>query len=120
MYGRRATATPKGGEPSELPPGYAEVEKEQEWGMPGPEGGRPREKASVYGTNDNPMGGRDPLGVHGMHGGFPSDNENVMESNVTQAVYHKNKEALKNIVFTKNDGPESELLNEDNIKDLGN
>jgi hypothetical protein len=117
MYGRRATATPKGGEPGEVPAGYSEVEPK--WGEPGPEGGRPREKASVYGTNDNPMGGRDPLGVHGMHGGFPSDNENVSENLTTQAVYHKNKAALKSIVFSKETTSEPNLLSEDNIKDLG-
>ena len=66
------------------------------------------------------MGGRDPLGVHGMHEGFPSDNENVMENSSTKAVYFKNKEALKNIVFSKDDAEEPQLLNEDNIKDLGN
>jgi hypothetical protein len=121
MYGRRSVATPKGGEPAALPTGYSEVEdKDTEWGQPGPEGGRPREKASVYGTNDNPLGGRDPLGVHGMHGGYPSDNENVMENITTQAVYHKNKESLKNIVFEKETESESDLLNEENIKDLGN
>ena len=65
------------------------------------------------------MGGRDPLGVHGMHGGFPSDNENVAENLNTKAVYHKNKESLKNIVFTKESTVEPDLLNEDNIKDLG-
>ena len=118
MYGRRSVSTPKGGSPGELPLGYSETEPE--WGQPGPEGGRPREKASVYGTNDNPLGGRDPLGVHGMHGGFPSDNENVMENLTTQAVYHKNKEELKKLVFKKELLRESELLNEDNIKDLGN
>ena len=109
MYGRRATATEKG--PASVPPGYGE---------PGPEGGRPQEKASVYGTNDNPIGGRDPLGVHGMHGGFPSDNENINESLLTQSVYHKNKESLKQIVFKQKEDDTSELLNEDNIKDLGN
>ena len=118
MYGRRSVSTPKGGSPGELPLGYSETEPE--WGQPGPEGGRPTEKASVYGTNDNPLGGRDPLGVHGMHGGFPSDNENVMENLTTQAVYHKNKEDLKKLVFKKELLRESELLNEDNIKDLGN
>ena len=118
MYGRRAVSTPKGGEPGEVPQGYSELEPK--WGEPGPEGGRPREKASVYGTNQNPVGGRDPLGVDGMHGGFPSDNENVMENLATQAVYHKNKESLKNIVFNKQTEVEPELLNEDNIKDLGN
>jgi hypothetical protein len=121
MYGRRAVATPKGGEPGAVPKGYSELEpeKDTEWGMPGPEGGRPREKASVYGTNDNPLGGRDPLGVHGMHGGYPSDNENVAENLTTHAVFHKNKESLKNIVFKKQLIKESDLLDESNIKDLG-
>lgn len=109
MYGRRATATEKAN--SNVPKGYGE---------PGPEGGRPKEKASVYGTNDNPIGGRDPLGIDGMHGGFPSDNENVMENLTTQAVYHKNKESLKHIVFNTQEKDTTELLNEDNIKDLGN
>ena len=118
MYGRRATSTPKGGEPGSLPQNYSEMEPE--WGEPGPEGGRPKEKASIYGTNDNPMGGRDPLGVHGMHGGFPSDNENVMENTSTKTVYYKNRDALKDIVFKKEQEKEPDLLNEDNIKDLGN
>jgi hypothetical protein len=109
MYGRRATATEKG--PASVPPGYGE---------PGPEGGRPQEKASVYGTNDDPMGGRDRLGIDGMHGGFPSDEENVNESLLTQSVYHKNKESLKQIVFGEKEEDTTELLNEDNIKDLGN
>ena len=120
MYGRRSVSTPKGGSPGEVPQGYSETETEPEWGQPGPEGGRPKEKASVYGTTDNPIGGRDPLGTHGMHGGFPSDNDNVMENLTTQAVYHKNKEALKNIVFTKEVKIESDLLKEENIRDLGN
>ena len=118
MYGRRSVSTPKGGGPGEVPAGYSETEPE--WGMPGPEGGRPREKASVYGTNENPMGGRDPLGVHGMHGGYPSDNENVMENSTTKAIYYKNRSALKNIVFDGLPTVEPEMLNEDNIKDLGN
>ena len=113
MYGRRATATPKGGEPQKLPQGYSE------WGEPGPEGGRPREKASVYGTNDNPVGGRDPLGQHGMHGGFPSDADNVNETKA-KTVYKQNENLLKQIVFNKtNDNDNSKLLSEDNIKDLG-
>lgn len=119
MYGRRSVATPKGGDQSELPAGYAEVEDTPEWGQPGPEGGRPTEKASVYGTNDA-LGGRDPLGQHGMHGGYPSDNDNVMENQATNSVYHKNKDMLKDIVFKKAKKDESNLLREDNIKDLGN
>jgi len=118
MYGRRSVSTPKGGSPEELPQGYSEVEPK--WGEPGPEGGRPVEKASVYGTNQDPIGGRDPLGVHGMHGGYPSDNETVMENLTTQAVFHKNKESLKSIVFKKEPTSEPDLLKEENIKDLGN
>ena len=118
MYGRRSVATPKGGEPSALPKGYSEVEDEPKWGEPGPEGGRPTEKASIYGTTDG-LGGRDPLGQHGMHGGYPSDNENVSENLTTSAVYHKNKESLKDIVFKKETINESGLLDEENIKDLG-
>ena len=114
MYGRRSVATPKGGEPAAVPQGYSE------WGQPGPEGGRPREKASVYGTNDNPLGGRDPLGVHGMHGGFPSDADNVNENMTTKSIYQRNEDMLKQIVFNKKpDSDDTDLLNEDNIKDLG-
>jgi len=122
MYGRRSTNTPKGGSPGEVPDGYSELEppKEQEWGQPGPEGGRPIEKASMYGTQDNPLGGRDPLGVHGMKGGYPSDNENVMENRSANTVYLQNKDMLKKIVFDKKKENESQLLSEDNIKDLGN
>ena len=116
MYGRRATSTPKGGGAGEVPMGYSETEPKH--GEPGPEGGRPTEKFSVYGTNDG-LGGRDPLGQHGMKGGYPSDNDNVMETMKTQAVYHKNKESLKNIVFKQDPVIEPDLLNEDNIKDLG-
>jgi len=108
MYGRRENATEKSN--NNVPKGYGE---------PGPDGGRPKEKASVYGTNDA-LGGRDPLGVDGMHGGFPSDNETVNESLLTQSVYHKNKESLKQIVFSEDKKDTTELLNEDNIKDLGN
>ena len=122
MYGRRAVSTPKGGSPGELPAGYSEVEEPAEHGEPGPEGGRPTEKFSIYGTNAG-LGGRDPLGQHGMHGGYPSDTENVSESSAaplqTQAIYYKNKESLKNIVFKKQPKIESNLLNEDQIKDLG-
>jgi hypothetical protein len=116
MYGRRATSTEKGGGPSELPSGYSEI---------GPEGGRPREKMSVYGTNDDPLGGRDRLGVHGMHGGFPSDNENVMESNNTtaQKVFHQIKNSFqedKKLVYEKKSELDSKLLDESQLKDLDN
>ena len=112
MYGRRATATPKGNT-GDVPAGYSE------WGQPGPEGGRPKEKASVYGTTAG-LGGRDPLGQHGMKGGFPSDADNVNENNVAKTILAKNEGLLKKIVFTKDTSEDKEgLLNEDQIKDLG-
>ena len=113
MYGRRSVATPKGGEQANLPTGYSE------WGQPGPEGGRPKEKASVYGTTAG-LGGRDPLGQHGMKGGFPSDADNVNENTVAKNILAKNEDLLKKIVFTKDNSEDKEgLLNEDQIKDLG-
>ena len=116
MYGRRATATEKGGGPGELPSGYNEV---------GPEGGRPREKMSVYGTNKDPIGGRDRLGVDGMKGGFPSDNDNVQESdNLTaKQVYHQIKDSFdssKKIIFEQKDEKPSKLLDENQLRDLDN
>ena len=114
MYGRRATATEKGAGLGDVPSGYNEV---------GPEGGRPREKMSVYGTNDDPMGGRDRLGVDGMHGGFPSDNENMMETNTTKAetVYHQIKDSFedkKKLIFEDKKEEESKLLDETQLRDL--
>jgi len=111
MYGRRATATEK---TSNVPSGYNEI---------GPEGGRPKEKASVYGTNADPLGGRDRLGVHGMHGGFPSDNENVMEIDNTKAqtVYHQIKDSFqKEMIYEKKNNNSSKLLDENQLKDLDN
>jgi hypothetical protein len=116
MYGRRATPTAKGAGQDEVPQGYEEAPK---WGEPGPEGGRPTEKASIYGTNDA-IGGRDPLGVHGMHGGFDSDNDKVAENVKTNTVYLRNKELFKDIVFKKSSAKEAKMLSEDNIKDLEN
>ena len=114
MYGRRSSAAPRGAEESNVPQGYSEYD---EFKGPGEEGGRPREKMSHYGTN-NAIGGRDPLGKDGMKGGFPSDNDNVLENQNTKVVYHKNIDVLKNIVFKDINTPEPELLSEDNIKDI--
>ena len=111
MYGRRATATEK---TANVPAGYNEV---------GPEGGRPREKMSVYGTNADPLGGRDRLGVQGMQGGFPSDNENIMEIDNTKAqtVFHQIKDSFqKEMIYEKKDKNESTLLDENQLKDLDN
>jgi hypothetical protein len=111
MYGRRATATEK---TANVPSGYNEI---------GPEGGRPREKMSVYGTNADPLGGRDRLGVQGMQGGFPSDNENIMEIDNTKAqtVFHQIKDSFqKQMIYEKKDNNESTLLDENQLKDLDN
>ena len=114
MYGRRSQAAERGAGQEEVPTGYDEKPKH---GEPGPEGGRPTIHHSHYGTNDA-LGGRDPLGQHGMHGGFPSDNDNVMENVKTKSIFHKNHDDLKNIVFKKKEQVEPDLLKEDNIKDL--
>ena len=105
MYGR---------ERGEVPAGYDERD-------PKPEG-RPREKVSIIGTQADPVGGRDRLGVKGMKGGYPSDNENVKEGRSTaESVLFKNKDMFaskKKLIFEKQQEQESDLLNEDNIKDL--
>jgi hypothetical protein len=100
-------------EQGELPAGYDENKP-----------GRPREKMSVIGTNADPMGGRDRLGVQGMKGGFPSDNENVRENiNSTMSVFLRNKNIFttkKQNLFEQEVEKELDLLNEENIKDLDN
>jgi hypothetical protein len=102
-----------GREQGELPAGYDETKP-----------GRPREKMSVIGTNADPMGGRDRLGVQGMKGGFPSDNENVRENiNNTMSVFLRNKNIFttkKQNLFEQEVEKELDLLNEENIKDLDN
>jgi len=102
-----------GREQGELPAGYDENKP-----------GRPREKMSILGTNADPVGGRDRLGVQGMKGGFPSDNENVKENiNNTMSVFLRNKNIFipkKQNIFEEEAEKESDLLNEENIKDLDN
>ena len=102
-----------GREQGELPAGYDENKP-----------GRPREKMSILGTNADPVGGRDRLGVQGMKGGFPSDNENVRENiNNTMSVFLRNKNIFvtkKQNIFEEEIEKESDLLNEENIKDLDN
>ena len=92
----------------DLPPGYNEREVPR---------GRPVKHVSMYGTQDDPLGGRDRLGVHGMKGGYPSDNENVNEGQKTKAVFHKNKDIFKPKKIKLFEGT-SDLLDEGNIKDL--
>lgn len=103
-------------EQGEVPAGYDERDAQPE--------GRPRVKASILGTQQDPAGGRDRLGVHGMKGGYPSDAENVKEGvRNTQVVYLRNKDLFapkKTMIFEETDTDTTDLLNEDNIKDLDN
>ena len=112
LYGRRQGD-------AKVPLGYAEDSNPE---------GRPRIHQSVIGTNDDPVGGRDRLGVQGMHGGFPSDNENVNESKesstlTAQSVYAKNRDIFENpkkMIFEKKKKDQDKLLDEEQIKDLDN
>jgi hypothetical protein len=109
-------ATIYGREQGEVPAGYNENDVKPE--------GRPREKFSILRTQKDPVGGRDRLGVHGMKGGYPSDNENVKENTLsTKAVFLRNKDIFSNkkqLIFEKQEEIESDLLNENNIQDLDN
>ena len=128
LYGRRAGNGDKGVAFGEVPPGYED--DTPGIGEIGPEGGRPRIHASHYGTNDG-LGGRDPLGTHGMHGGFESDNDNVNEgekvgkvnNNLAQTVFLQNRnlfEPSKQIIFEKQTPDQDNLLDERGLKDLDN
>lgn len=84
MYGRRSSPTPKGAEEGKVPASYEEEPRtHQDWKQPGPEGGRPRIRASFKGTQKDPVGGSDRYGQHELHGGYPSDYSNLMEAEVT-------------------------------------
>ena len=109
-------------EQGDVPTGYDERDIQPE--------GKPKEKFSILGTQKDPMGGRDRLGVHGMKGGFPSDNENVSEDvskkkaqgNLkAKLVLTQNKNIFspfkKTLIFEEKIEEQSDLLNEDNIKD---
>jgi len=109
-------------ERGDVPAGYDERDPQPE--------GKPKEKFSILGTQKDPMGGRDRLGVHGMKGGFPSDNENVSEDISKKKVQGNLKAKLvltqnknmfptnkKTLIFEEKIEEQSDLLNEDNIKD---
>ena len=114
MYGRRSADAPK------VPLGYDEAEPV----------GRPRERASFVGTQEDPLGGRDRLGRNDMKGGYPSDNDNVNEE--TEVDTLKTKSVLaqisntldsfnkKKIIFEKVTESPDNLLDESNIKELDN
>lgn len=103
MYGRRATPAPKGAETGKVPTGYDEDPRPHaDLNRPGehPEGGRPRIRASFYGTQDNPAGGADPTGRYNMHQPYKSDYEYVMEgySHPTNVEFESEVERKKELV----------------------
>jgi len=119
IYGRRKDSSERGAAMGEVPTGYEEEPKT------GPEGGRPREKMSIYGTNKDPLGGRDRLGRQKMKGGFPSDNDNVNESDVNDSLaktmYYKHKDLFedkKQLIFEAKPKFKSKMLDEKQLKDL--
>ena len=125
LYGRRQ-GDQKGMPFGRVPAGYED--DTPGIGDIGPEGGRPRTHASHYGTNDG-LGGRDPLGTHGMHGGFDSDNENVNEGETSNKVdntlartlFYQNKDIFANkkqIIFENKEEETDKLLDESQIQDL--
>ena len=127
LYGRRQ-GDQKGMPFGRVPAGYED--DTPGIGEIGPEGGRPKLHASRYGTNDG-IGGRDPLGQHGMKGGFESDNENVNEEDnstkvdntLAKTLYYQNKDIFNNrkqIIFEKKEKEKDNLLDESQIKDLQN
>lgn len=127
LYGRRQGDL-KGMSFGQVPAGYEDTTPGI--GEIGPEGGRPRVHASHYGTNDG-LGGRDPLGTQGMKGGFPSDNENVSESNkdkgidssLAKTLFFQNKHIFskeKQLIFENEYEEKDSLLDENRIKDLDN
>lgn len=115
MYGRRSSPEPKGAEKGKVPTTYEEKPRpHSDLGQPGPEGGRPRIRASFKGTQHDPVGGSDRYGQHELHGGYPSDYSNLMEGSHDVDVYGSGSrfEMLKKSGIVKE---EPNMLRESNI-----
>jgi hypothetical protein len=93
MYGKREDTD------GMVPTGYSEES----------ERGRPRVHASLKGTHADPMGGIDRLGVKGMKGGYPSEEE------VREDTSRVNS---KQLVFSVKAPEVKDLLDESNLLDL--
>jgi len=105
LYGRRASSD------SKVPVGYDESEPV----------GRPIEKASKIGTQDDPLG-QDRLGAGDMKGGYDQTPDKLQETSNqrTKSIFFKNKDMFqpkKTFLFESKE-EESKLLDESNIKDL--
>lgn len=90
-----------------VPPGYEDKE---------PVMGRPQERASFIGTQDDPLGGRDRLGTDLTGGHDYNDPQNGSKLSEARRLYLTNKQHLFEKVPTVK--KEAGLLNEDNIKGL--
>ena len=91
MYGKR------GGEIPKVPLGYSEKNPE----------GRPRVNMSILGTQDDPIGGIDRIGVDGMKDKYPKEEDVLNESKKTINIYTKDPEE-----------GDLGIMNESNILDL--
>lgn len=91
----------------EVPPGYEDEEPVQ---------GRPQERASFIGTQDDPLGGRDRLGTKMTGAHDYNDPKSQSKLSEARRVFLTNKEHLFSKVPTVQN--EAGLLNEDNIKGL--
>ena len=94
----------------DVPQGYDKDKKEP---------GRPQEKATVYNTQDDPLG-RDRLGVDDMKGKYQGEEDRLTENNRTKAIYYRYKDMFdsKKVVLFEDENKSGNLLDEKNIKDL--
>ena len=96
----------------QVPPGYDEKE---------PTIGRPRERMSMIGTQDDPLGGRDRLGTNMTGAQDYNDSQNGSKLSEAKKLFLQNQSMFsdKSHVFkSKSNEKESNLLNEENIKGL--
>jgi hypothetical protein len=83
------------------------------------EPGRPQEKATIYNTQEDPLG-RDRLGVDDMKGKYQGEEDRLTENNRTKAIYYRYKDLFdsKKVVLFEDENKSGNLLDEKNIKDL--
>ena len=107
LYGKGRNGV---GDTGAIPPGYDEKRAV----------GRPKEKASIIGTQKDPLG-KDRLGSKENSTLYtankPEENGTPKSNPLALAEYLKNKDLLKSIVFNK-ESDKPDLLNEENIKDI--
>lgn len=94
----------------EVPQGYDKDAREP---------GRPQEKATIYNTQDDPLG-RDRLGRDDMKGKYANEEDRLFENNRTKAIFYKYKDMFedKKVVLFEQENKSGDLLDEKNIKDL--